>query len=36
MGKEFIKNGKLNKAIIHETGAPSKYGIRTLDDLLKI
>lgn len=35
MGKEFVKNGRLNRALIHETGAPSKYGYDTLDKLAK-
>eukprot|EP00744_Colponema_vietnamica_P004143 GILI01006227.1.p1 GENE.GILI01006227.1~~GILI01006227.1.p1 ORF type:complete len:432 (-),score=117.45 GILI01006227.1:54-1286(-) len=35
MGKEYIDaNGRLNRSLIPETGAPSKYGVRTLDDLV--
>lgn len=34
MGKEYVKDGKLNPALIHETGAPSKYGINTLEQLM--
>ena len=34
MGKEFIVNGKLNRTLIHETGAPSKYGFDSIDKLI--
>lgn len=34
MGKEFVKNGKLNRDLIHETGAPSRYGYDTLEKLV--
>lgn len=31
MNKEFIINGKLNRNLINETGAPSKYGLTTIE-----
>lgn len=34
MGKEYVVNGKLNRALIHETGAPSKYGFDTIEKLI--
>lgn len=34
MGKEYVKGGKINKALIHETGAPSRYGFDTIDKLV--
>jgi len=34
MGKEFVKNGRLNKALLHETGAPTRYGFITIDQLI--
>jgi hypothetical protein len=34
MGKQFIENGKLNRALINETGAPSKYGLNTIEKVL--
>lgn len=35
IGKEYVKDGKLNPALIHETGAPSRYGYKTMEDLIK-
>jgi len=35
MPKEYMKDGKLNDDLIGETGAPKRYGITTLDDLVK-
>ena len=35
MNKKYISNGKLNRDLIQETGAPSKYGIQSIDQLLK-
>ena len=34
MGKQFIVNGKLNRQLIQETGAPSKYGMDTIDKVI--
>lgn len=34
MGKEFIKNGKLNTSILSETGAPSKYGMDNIEKVI--
>lgn len=34
MGKEYVINGRLNKALIHETGAPSRYGYDTIEKLM--
>lgn len=34
MNKEFVINGKLNRAILKETGAPSRYGFDTLEKLV--
>lgn len=35
MGKKYIINGKLNRDLINETGAPSKYGLDTIDKLIE-
>jgi hypothetical protein len=34
MNKQFLLNGKLNKELIPETGAPSKYGLDTIEKIL--
>lgn len=34
MGKKFIENGKLVKEALKDTGAPSRYGIKTIDHLI--
>jgi len=34
MGKEYLKNGKLNRDLIQETGAPSKYGLTNISLVL--
>jgi hypothetical protein len=34
MGKKYIANGKLNHQLIGETGAPSRYGIQTAEQLI--
>lgn len=34
MGKEFVIHGKLNKSILDQTGAPSRYGFDTLEKLM--
>jgi hypothetical protein len=34
MGKQYIINGKLNQAMLTETGAPSRYGIKTAEELI--
>jgi NAD/NADP octopine/nopaline dehydrogenase, alpha-helical domain len=34
MGKDYVVDGKLNRALIHETGAPSKYGFDSIDKLI--
>ena len=36
MGKKYIENGKLIKEALKDTGAPSRYGIKTIDQLVKI
>lgn len=36
MNKQFIINGKLNPKELGNTGAPSRYGIRTVEELLGI
>jgi hypothetical protein len=33
MNKEFVVNGKLNRDLLSETGAPSRFGFDTLDKL---
>ena len=35
MGKTFIKDGRINSSLLAETGAPSKYGYKTMDELVK-
>lgn len=34
MNKVYIINGKLNEKTITETGAPSRYGFKTIEDIL--
>lgn len=34
--KKFIIDGKLNMDLINETGAPARYGIRNIEELLSI
>lgn len=34
MGKNYVKNGRINRETINETGAPSKYGFDTIDKLV--
>jgi hypothetical protein len=34
MNKEYIRNGKLNRVLINEMGAPSKYGLDTIEKVL--
>ena len=36
MGKKYVINGKLNKALLDETGAPSRYGYDNLDKLMAL
>ena len=36
MNKKYIIHGQLNKDLINETGCPSKYGIKNIEQLLKI
>jgi hypothetical protein len=36
MGKKYIGNGKLLKDALKDTGAPSRYGIKTIDHLIKL
>lgn len=36
MGKAFFTKGKLNKDFLKETGCPSKYGIKNIEQLLKV
>lgn len=35
-GKEYIKNGELNPEFINETGTPLRFGIKNIEELLKI
>ena len=35
MGKEYLKDGKLNPDLLGETGAPIRYGIKSLDSLVR-
>jgi hypothetical protein len=35
MGKEYLKDGKMNPELVQETGAPARYGITTLHDLVE-
>jgi len=34
MKKVYLKDGKLNPETLSETGAPSAYGIKTIEDFL--
>ncbi|ESS33856.1 NAD/NADP octopine/nopaline dehydrogenase, alpha-helical domain-containing protein [Toxoplasma gondii VEG] len=34
MGKEFLKDGKLNPEMIHETSAPRAYGLKTPEEIV--
>jgi hypothetical protein len=36
MNKEYLINGRLNRLLIKETGAPSKYGLNTIEKVLGI
>lgn len=36
MNKQFIINGKLNPDLLHETGAPSRYNINTIEQLIAL
>lgn len=36
MGKEYVKDGNLNEALIGEMYVPQRYGITTVDDLKKV
>lgn len=36
MNKEYLKNSRLNRNLLKETGAPSKYGLDTLEKVLGI
>lgn len=36
MSKKYIFDGELVPEIIHETGAPKRYGINTIEELLNI
>jgi len=36
MNKKYLVNGKLNKALIGETGCPSRYGIKNAEMLCKV
>lgn len=36
MGKKYIENGKLIKDALKDTGAPSRYGIKNIDQLVKV
>jgi len=35
MGKQYLINGQINPALLAETGAPSRYGIDTLEKLVE-
>merc|ERR1712224_8836 len=35
VGKEYIKNGKLAGKDVPETKSPQRFGVKSLDDLLK-
>lgn len=35
MGKEFVQGGKLNRALLKETGAPSRYGYDSIEKLVQ-
>ena len=35
LGKQYVKDGRLNPALLHETGAPSRYGYKTLEELVR-
>ena len=34
MKKEYLKDGKINPKLIKETGAPEKYGFKTIEDVI--
>jgi hypothetical protein len=34
MGKQFVVNGKLNNAAIHETGCPRRWGFTDFESLI--
>lgn len=36
MNKQYVVDGKLNRSLIHETGAPSKYGYDSIDKLIQL
>lgn len=35
MGKDFVKNGKLNPDLIEQTGAPRRFGLNTIEELIE-
>lgn len=35
MGKEFVKDGRLNPELIGETGTPRRFGIKTIEELIE-
>lgn len=34
MNKEYLVDGKLNRKMLNETGAPSKYGLNTIEKVI--
>lgn len=34
MGKEYLKNGKLNPDLIPTTGTPTRYNLNTIDKVI--
>jgi len=34
MDREYLKDGKLNQDLIHETGCPQKYGLNNIQDVI--
>lgn len=36
MGKEYLVNNKLNPNLLKETGAPSAYGLTTIEKVLQL
>jgi len=35
MNKEYLKDGKLNPELIGETGTPSRYGVKTIEEVVE-
>lgn len=34
MGREYLIDGKLNPQYINETGCPTRYGFKTIEDII--